>query len=558
MPVSIRILNAILLPTLACLAFSAPASVPVIPPVRTSLEPVLAGEFALQAGELDAAAGWYLQAAQAEADDAGLAERATRIAMLANDDARAAQALALWQKRAPQALGMRSSAAVLALRRDDRRGARKVLMGLLKDPDPRGWKFALVALASGGRDPDTEADVLESLVKAGAIPNQIEAWQEFGRLSLRMERPELAKRIINEVVQRFPQEPRVTLLHATQLQQAGKADEALALLAQVEPKAAGDRELRGALAFAYDALGQSAAAARVLAVGPQDTQTYGLRASMLAKQNDARALGSLYDELAANSASPDPGRRLLLGKIAEYLRRYDHAVEWYRSVPGGSLRSEARLRAASALFELNRRAQAHDELHALQSDVAAEDDARRDAYLLEAELYQRGGDDARELDVLARGLASYQDDGALLYARALAWERRDQIERAEADLRKILVAEPENVAALNALGYTLADRTTRYREALALIDRARTAEPNNPAIVDSYGWVLYRLGRLRESLVQLRRAWTLVKDPEIGAHLAEVLWVSGRRDEARRYFDEARRLDPDNRSLRRAMELLGL
>ena len=83
--------------------------------------------------------------------------------------------------------------------------------------------------------------------------------------------------------------------------------------------------------------------------------------------------------------------------------------------------------------------------------------------------------------------------------------------RAEADLRKILVAEPDNVAALNALGYTLADRTTRYQEALQLIDRARTAEPDNAAIIDSYGWVLYRLGRNEEALVELRRAFDLAE-----------------------------------------------
>lgn len=92
----------------------------------------------------------------------------------------------------------------LALRRNDLRTARRDLLGLLKEPDPRGWRFALIALANGGREPEASADVLEDLVKAGAIPNQIEAWQEFGRLALRMERPALAKRIVDEVVRRFP------------------------------------------------------------------------------------------------------------------------------------------------------------------------------------------------------------------------------------------------------------------------------------------------------------------------------------------------------------------
>ena len=145
----------------------------------------------------------------------------------------------------------------------------------------------------------------------------------------------------------------------------------------------------------------------------------------------------------------------------------------------------------------------------------------------------------------------------LLYARALSWERRDDIARAEADLRKVLVAEPDNVAALNALGYTLADRTTRYAEALELIDRARVAEPDNAAIIDSYGWVLYRLGRSEEALVELRRAFALQKDPEIAAHLGEVLWLTGHKDEARKYFDEGRKLDPENRSLQRALARTG-
>ena len=151
-----------------------------------------------------------------------------------------------------------------------------------------------------------------------------------------------------------------------------------------------------------------------------------------------------------------------------------------------------------------------------------------------------------------------QDEPGILYARALAWERMDRIDKAEADLRKILVTDPENVAALNALGYTLADRTTRYAEALQLIDRARAADPANAAIIDSYGWVLYRLGKIDEALPYLRRAYILQKDPEIATHIGEVLWVQGHRDDARRYFEEARKLEPDNKALQRTLDKLGV
>ncbi|WP_295915400.1 tetratricopeptide repeat protein [uncultured Xanthomonas sp.] len=552
MPALIRIRTILLLSAIAAVA--APAAAKAPSPAQDVMTPVLAGEFALQAGQLADASRWYLQAANDSPGDAGLAERATRIAMLANDTAAAAQALALWRQRAPESLAMRSAEASLALRNGNLRQARSLLVALLRDKDPRGWRFALIALVSGNRDPEVAAKALDQLLDANAIPDQLEAWQEFGRLALRLDQPKLAERIVDQLVKRFPQEPRVALLHATQLQQAGKTEQARALLQGVEPKVSGDPELRTALAYAYDAIGDTAAAARVLALGPQTTQNYGLRASMLAKLQDNAALTTLYDELRKGADRPDPERRLLLGKIAEFLKRNQEAVDWYRGVPGGPLRSEARLRAAGALYALGQKDAAFAEARALQDDAEADDAARRDAYVLEAELRQRSGDDAGELQVFERGLAAYPDDNALLYARGLSWERRDRIDRAEADLRKILVTDPENVAALNALGYTLADRTKRYREALQLIDRARTADPDNAAIIDSYGWVLYRLGKTQEALVQLRRAWSLVKDPEIAAHIGQVLWEQGKHEEADKYFDEARKLDPDNRALRRALD----
>jgi len=520
-----------------------------------ALAPVIAGEFALQAGQLEEAARWYLQAARA-ADDAGLAERAARIALLAGDDASAARALALWKDRAGATPAMRAAEASLALRRGDARAARRQLGALLREGGDEGWRHALVALGSG-KDPSLAARLVGELVDDGAIPARLQPWLAFGGLAQRLGEPALAERIVDQVVERFPGEPRVALLRASQLREAGKVEEARGVLAGMEAQAGLDEELRLSLAAEYDALGDPAAAARVLSRGPQDERSYGLRASLLARAEDDAALGALYAELKRDAARPDPGRRLLLGQVAELLERHAEALDWYRGVPGGPQRWTARLRAANVLHELGSKDEAFGALRELQGDAAAEEDARRDAYLLEAELRAGDGDAAGELDAFARGLAAYPDDGALLYSRALAYERRDDIARAEADLRRILVGDPDNTTVLNALGYTLADRTERYEEALQLIDRARVAEPDSGAIIDSYGWVLYRLGRHREALVELRRAFALQKDPEIAAHLGEVLWVMGEREEARKWFEEARRLDPDNRSLKRALEKTG-
>jgi tetratricopeptide (TPR) repeat protein len=517
----------------------------------------LAGEFALQAGKLDDATRWYLEAARASSGDAGLAERAARIALLANDDVRAAQAIALWRQRAPQALAMRAAEATLSLHQRNTVDARQQLEGLLRDQQPDAWRYALAALATGAKDPALGAQVLAELVDANAIPDVLQAWLAFGGLAQKLEQPPLAARIVERIVARFPGEPRVALLHASQLREAGRTVEARAVLAGLEPATQESADLRLAVAAEYDAMGDQPMAASVLARGPQDNQSYALRASLLAKAEDKTALQALYVQLQKESSTPDPARRLLLGQTAEFLGRLDEALAWYRGVPGGSQRWQARLRAASVLHDLKRAPEAIADLHAMEADGSVDDDARRDAYLMEADLWQKDHDDAREMDSFARGLAAYPEDSALLYARALSWERRDDIAHAEADLRKVLAIEPENVAALNALGYTLADRTTRFREALELIDRARVAEPDNAAIIDSYGWVLYRLGRTDEALVQLRRAFTLQKDPEIAAHLGEVLWMTGDKVQARRYFDEARKLEPDNRSLQRALQRTG-
>lgn len=560
MPAKMRFVPLLLLCVAGFASSAAVLAKDSVPPGGTTgavLEPVMAGEFALQAGKLPEAARWYLHAAQA-GHDVGLAELATRIALLANDDARAAQALALWQQRAPSSLAMRAAQATVALRAGREREARRQLESLLRDKDPQGWRYALTVLGSGGRDPALAARLLGQLLDDKALPNELPAWLAFGGLAQSLDQPALAERIVGEVVKRFPVNPRVALLHASQLRQAGKFDQARQVLVDLQGQADLDPAVRLGVAAEYDRLGSPGLAAAALAKGPQDTRSFGLRASLLAKAQDDAGLAALYDEAKASAAdNQDPDQRLLLGQIAEYLKRPQDALGWYEGVGSGEHAIEARLRAIGTLDQLGRTDEAFARVHAMQADAAIDESARRDAYLLEAELRQKHDDDAGELDALARGLAAYPDDNNLLYARGLAWERRDRIDRAEADLRRVLVTDPTNTAALNALGYTLADRTNRYKEALELIDRARAAAPDEAAIIDSYGWVLYRLGRKDEALVQLRRAYTLMKDPEIAAHLGQLLWEKGQHEEARKLFDEARKLDPDNRSLQRALEKTG-
>jgi tetratricopeptide (TPR) repeat protein len=531
------------------------------PLVADPLTPAMAGEYALQAGKLDEAARWYLDAARAAKGDAVLAERATRIALLAKDDASAAAALKLWRASAERSSAMRSAEATLALRRKDERAAFRELQALMrgergKAPDKDGWRYALLALDAGSGDPKLTGRLLGRLIDA--IPDDLGAWLAFGEFSQQLQRNDLAERIVDRVVAKFPDEPAVALLRASQLREAGKDDEARKVLAQLLASPKGSPELVYAVAREYSELGDHARAAEVVARGPQNDRSYTLRAAYLAQADDKPGVARVYDELKRDSASPDPQRRLLLGQIAEFIERHDEALAWYASVPGGPQRWQARLRTATVLHKLKRGDEAFARLRELQTDADADDETRRDAYLLEAELHKDDGTLDAELDSFVRGLAAFPDNVQLLYGRALMWERRDDIPRAEADFRTILAIDADDVNALNALGYTLADRTERYQEALELISRAIAAQPDSAAIIDSYGWVLYRLGRKEEALTELRRAFTKQKDAEIAAHVAEVLWVLGQKDEARKFFEESRRIDPENRSLKRAIEKTGV
>ncbi|MBT2747785.1 MULTISPECIES: tetratricopeptide repeat protein [unclassified Lysobacter] len=527
-------------------------------PTGASLESLLAGEFALQSGKLNDAASAYLKAARA-AGDVVLAERATSIALVAKQDTVAAEALGLWRKLGGKGHSLAAAEATLSLRRGDDRAALRQLNELMTAEPDTGWRQVLGVLTAGAKDQKQAGRLLEKIVDGGKIPQRnLMAWVAFGGLAQRLDQPKLTERIVSEVVKRFPGEPRVGLLRVSQLREDGKAEEASQLLATLLPLADTDTNLRALIAEQYEGLNDFQNVAAVLARGPQDEQTYALRASYLARAEDKPTLTKLYDELRADAAKPDPARRLLLGQLAEFLERNDEALNWYQGVPGGSQRSIARLRSANVLHKLKRSDEAYASLRAIQSDASADDDTRRDGYILEANLRADDKNVAGENDAFARGLAAFPDEPEILYARALSWERRDDVARAEADFRRILVAEPDSIAALNALGYTLADRTTRYQEAFELIERARTAEPDNAAIIDSYGWVLYRLGRVKEAETELRRALTMQKDAEIAAHLAELLWETGRKDEARKYFEQARKIDADNRSLQRALKKYGL
>jgi tetratricopeptide (TPR) repeat protein len=151
--------------------------------------------------------------------------------------------------------------------------------------------------------------------------------------------------------------------------------------------------------------------------------------------------------------------------------------------------------------------------------------------------------------MLSQAVAKYPDSYELLYDRAMAAERIDKLDVMEADLKRVIEMKPDYAHAYNALGYTLAEKTDRLQEAKQLIDKAYKLLPDDPFIMDSMGWVEYRMGHVQQALKQLQQAYSARPDPEIAAHLGEVLWKSGQHEQARKIWQTALSENPNHESL---------
>lgn len=528
------------------------------PTDRLSLLPLLAGEFALQAGNLEGAAQWYQAALQNRPTDPVLAERATRVALQAGNMPLTDRGIRAWQSIAPSSPALIATQAAVALHQHQSGRAYRALRQLLTQNGGSQWRTALSVLAGADSADRAQAiRVLDRLVRHHQFPNVDQVWQEAGRLALRLHDAKLVDHVLREWAAGFPNEPRVALLQATLLQQSGQRDAAIDRLHHAEAiiTAQPEPDLLNALALGYEALHDTDAAIRVLMNGPHSVQTDSLLAALFARRQDRPKLAALYQQVQASADGHTAEGRLLLGDIADALDRYEEALRWYRDVHTDPQQDEAQLRMVTVYEHLGQRAPAEAILHRLQA-MDGVGEVARTAYLVEAQLQWRAGRVNQEFAVYARGLAKFPNDSELLYGRALAWERRDQITQAETDLRQVMQIQPTNSVVMNALGYLLADRTTRYREALDLIQTALAAEPNNAMIIDSYGWVLYRLKRYQEALTALQRAWSHYQDAELAAHLAEVYWVLNQPDQARHYLQLALQLDPNDRALKRVQGLI--
>jgi tetratricopeptide (TPR) repeat protein len=239
-------------------------------------------------------------------------------------------------------------------------------------------------------------------------------------------------------------------------------------------------------------------------------------------------------------------------QAAEALDMIPRAIELYAEVESGDNAIVAGIRRAELMAGEGDVEGARRELAALRlqtNQVMVEE-----SWLAEARILREAGDRKSALEALDQALEQLPGSISIRYSHALLAAELGWVDVAEKDLRIIIAKQPENAAALNALGYTLADQTERYEEAEALIRQAFILRPDDASIVDSMGWISYRLGHLDEAEKFLRRAWALNKNPEIAAHLGEVLWVNGKQEAARSVWREGMEVDRENPVLQETLQ----
>ncbi|HEY8070025.1 MAG TPA: tetratricopeptide repeat protein [Burkholderiales bacterium] len=240
-----------------------------------------------------------------------------------------------------------------------------------------------------------------------------------------------------------------------------------------------------------------------------------------------------------------------LGQIAEEQKDWARAIEWYKTIQRGENALPARMRIANAIAKQGKLDEARAYLHG----VAATNELQRVQLLVaESQLLREANQHREAFDLLGEALKKTPDQPDLLYDLALTAEKLDRFDVLESSLKRLIQVKPDYAHAYNALGYSFADRNVRLPEAKQLIEKALEISPGDFFIVDSLGWVLYRMGDLKNAALQLRRAWDGRPDGEIGAHLGEVLWELGQRDEARRIWQEAQKASPESDTLQKTLK----
>jgi tetratricopeptide (TPR) repeat protein len=383
----------------------------------------------------------------------------------------------------------------------------------------------------------------------------------YAHLAMRHAKFDTALTTLDEVLTQNPQWSKAIILRARILAMQGGREQALEYLSGVLKKGDMTDNVEVGITYARmltearqldEALAQFI---RLTEIVPQNEELHyfaGVLALQLKQTNVAREHLNKVIKLDRQRSFE---ANYYLGQVAELEKDYQEAIVHYASVRRGELYFNAQIRVVALLAEDQKFQQAQNHLKSIRP---VNDQQQIQLYLLEGDVLREAKryDDAKQF--YSSILDSRPEETSIRYARALIAEKLGELDLLESDLRTILQTEPENAQVLNALGYTLADRTERYEEALQFIQKALELQPNDAAVIDSMGWVKYRLGDYEAAVAHLRKANELARDPEIAAHLGEVLWVMGKKNDALKVWEESLKENPDHEALLKTMKRFGL
>ncbi|TBU88347.1 hypothetical protein DNJ95_18265 [Stutzerimonas kirkiae] len=532
-----------------------PASAPITYGAFTqdSLYALLVAELAGQRNRFDIALDNYVRQARIT-QDAGVAERSFRIAEYMGAAQPALDSVLIWARNAPDSLEAQRAAAIQLARAGHYEESLEFMEKVLRGQGDTHFDF--LALSAVESDPDTRAGLLQSFDRLlGKYPQNPQL--VFGKAVLLQqdERPAEALALLEKQPTAQQQVPSI-LLRARLLQLLERGDEALPLLESGLRRNPDDKRLRLTYARALVEHNQLEKAigefATLIQQYPDDND---LRFSMALVCLEAQAWQEaiVYLEELIGRGSHLDAAYFNLGRAYQELGETQLALQAYEQVGPSNEYLPAKLFQSQILLAAN---DPRAVSRMLSSARMEQPDYAIQLYLIEIEALAdlRQGDASWQL--IQQALEEYPEDLSLLYTRAMLADRRGQTQQLEADLRFILEREPDNAMALNALGYTLAERTDRHAEALALIEQAHRLNPDDPAILDSLGWVHFKLGNPAKAEGYLRQAYARFPDHEVAAHFGEVLWSQGKHQEARKVWAEALNEQPDSPILKETLQRL--
>ena len=500
---------------------------------------VLVGELSGQFGDVGQALEHYVNAAQLT-DDPSVAERATRIAMFAKDWPAGIKAATRWSELVGENLEISQILGVLELRSGNIDGAvphfEKIMLAA-DDSPAKGYSIIGAVLA---REPDSESSLklLEKLVNKhfenpyGHLTLASLAFQsqDFQRT---IDESELALGFKPDLIE-------ARAMRAQALMNLGETDQALAAMKIIVEEEPGNREMRTAYSRMLIGAERYDEAIRefevLLVANPNDGELIYRLGLLYLQQKEFGKAKVKFKRLVDRQQRVDESH-YYIGRTDEEQKNFSEAIAEFEKVKQGEYYIDAKARMASIYVERDGIDKAQTYLKGLRSTLSTPESII-EVYLIEGQLLHDEELYVAAMDLYSEGLQEFPGHSDLLYARALMAEEIDRIDLLEADLKLILAEDPENASALNALGYTLADHNSRVDEALGYIKKALEIRPDDPAVMDSMGWVQFRLGNYAEAETYLRKAFGVLEDAEIAGHLVELLWAQGNYDEANKVMND--------------------